>query len=217
MSTINYVFTLIGDTGTGKKYFLKKLSNPNCLYNKISITGVIRNTINFNLDVCDKKGKIEKKQFYISIFITPGIEKFRSISCSYFRNSNGILFVYDITRYESFESVVEWIEDLIENTENSDESKYAIVLIGNKLDLVKKNCDKRDVEEKDAIQMCEKYDIIWGGEQSFTKLDSQGCIELLAKYTGEIYKKLGKLQPKLYREKNQNQNHIHALNKYISF
>ena len=50
------------------------------------------------MDVCDKEGKLEKKEFYINIFDTAGQEKFRSISCSYFRESNGIFIVsYDIS------------------------------------------------------------------------------------------------------------------------
>ncbi len=89
--------------------------------------------------------------------------------------------------------------------------------------------------------MCEKYDIIWGGEQSIKNIAFEKFIKLLQKYIGEIYKRVGekqsakqnhkklakfeKKEKKEKREKKENEenkenkekNHIHALNKYISF
>ena len=190
MSTINYKFTLTGDTETGKECFFKKLRRFN--EKSISTIGIDRTTINLNLEVCDKEGKIEKKEFCITFSNIGGQEKFLLIACSNIKESIGIFIVYNITIRETFERVESLIEHIKEIRGNNDKSRYVIVLIGNNLDLVEENSEKRDVDEDEAIQMCEEYDMIWGGEQSFTKLNYHGCIELLGKYTGEIYKKIGK-------------------------
>ena len=200
MSTINYKFILIGNSGVGKECFFKKLSTSLFSGKGISTIGLDKKTINLNLDVCNKEGKIENKNFQIDLFDTAGQEKFRAITYSYFKGADGIFIVYDITYRESFESVETWIEGIKDNIGNRDESRYAFILIGNKLDLIEENNEKRDVDEVEAKQMCEKYNMVWGGEQSFTKLEPQGCIELLTEYTGEIYKRVG--------EKTERQNYI---------
>ena len=53
----------------------------------------------------------------------------RKIQSNYFKGADGIFIVYDITYRESFESVETWIEGIKDNIGNSDESRYAIVLI----------------------------------------------------------------------------------------
>ena len=60
-----------------------------------------------------------------------GQESFRSITRSYYRGSIGALLVYDITKRNSFENLIKWLEEMRENTHN----KMSIILIGNKVDL----------------------------------------------------------------------------------
>lgn len=52
-----------------------------------------------------------KKQIITSIHIrdTAGQERFRSIVTSYYRNSVGIVLVYDITNRESYDHLVDWL------------------------------------------------------------------------------------------------------------
>jgi Ras-related protein Rab-2A len=60
-----------------------------------------------------------------------GQESFRSITRSYYRGSIGALLVYDVTKRQSFENLVRWIEEMRENAY----SKMTIILVGNKVDL----------------------------------------------------------------------------------
>ena len=60
-------------------------------------------------------------------------ERFRAIIKSYFRGSNGIIFIYDITNEESFKNIKVWIKDSEKNNVG-----FEKILVWNKIDLGKK-------------------------------------------------------------------------------
>ena len=163
MSVINYRFILIGNSGVGKTSFFRKLSTGDFYEKNISTIGIEKKTFNLDIDI-DNNGKKENKKFEIYLFDTAGQEKFRAITYNYFKGTDGILLIYDITDKSTFESVENWISSITDAIgNNNNESKYAIVLIGNKLDLVEEEIKPREVEEDEAKQICEKYDMEWGG------------------------------------------------------
>ena len=191
MSEINYKFILIGNSGVGKGSFLRKLSTGEIKEKNVSTIGMDKKTILLTLDIINKEGIKKKQKFNISLFDTAGQEKFRSITKNYYKGSDGIFLLYDITEKSSFESVENWIESIKDSLDYNNEEKYGIVLIGNKLDLIEEGILERQVTEDEAKLMCEKYDMIWGGEQSLKNLDFEDFINLIGEYTGEIYKIIG--------------------------
>ena len=48
----------------------------------------------------------------LQIWDTAGQEKFRSITKSYYRNSVGVIFVYDITNQSTFSHLQDWVEEV---------------------------------------------------------------------------------------------------------
>jgi len=68
----------------------------------------------------------------LQLWDTAGQEKFRSITRSYYRNSVGVLVVYDITRRDSFEHIAAWIH---EARINIGAQPCVFQLIGHKADL----------------------------------------------------------------------------------
>ena len=137
------------------------------------------------------EGKTEKKSFVIGLFDTAGQEKFRAITHNYYKGTDGILLIYDIDDKSSFESIEMWIESIRQNMGSNDVSKYAMVLIGNKSDLIEEEIKEREVTEDEAKQICEKYDIIWGGEQSIRSIGFEELRKLFDEYVIKIYKKIG--------------------------
>ena len=136
--------------------------------NNISTIGVVNKKINITIDIEDSnKSKIEKK-FEINLVDTTGQENFRAITFNYYRGSDGILLMYDITDKTSFDHVSMWVNSINETIDNNQGTKYSIILIGNKLDLVSDDDPKkqRQVSEDEAINACEKYNMIWGNEIS---------------------------------------------------
>ena len=77
---------------------------------------------------------------------TAGSEKYQSISGVYFKGALGAIAVYDITDYNSFESLKKWILILKKQCGN----EVNIIIVGNKLDLE----HKRNVNIKDVNEYC---------------------------------------------------------------
>ena len=181
---LSYKMTLLGDTGVGKTSLFKKLVKGTFDPKSISTIGVDRKTLNFKINTSDGEKEAE-----ITLYDTAGQEKFRSISVSYFRESKGLIMIYDITKYETFEHLGEWLDDVIENLGNKE--NYLIILLGNKVDMIDENNDKRQVEEKEAKDYCTTNNILWGGEVSAKDFDLEKLKSLFQEFIEEMYKKIG--------------------------
>ena len=83
----------------------------------------------------------------LQIWDTAGQERFRAIQASYYKGSNGILVVYDITDRKSFDNLNSW---LIEIEKNGNKNVYKL-LIGNKSDLE----DLRQVSKEEGKEFAE--------------------------------------------------------------
>ena len=189
--SINYKFILIGNSGVGKTSFFRKLSTGDFYDKNISTIGIEKKTFNLDINI-DNNGKSEKKQFEIYLFDTAGQEKFRAITFNYFKGTDGILLIYDIADKSTFESVENWISSIREAIgTNSNESKYATILIGNKLDLIEEQLKERAVTEEEASEICKKYDIVWGGEKSIKSISFEELTKLFEDYVIDIYKRVG--------------------------
>ena len=48
----------------------------------------------------------------LQIWDTAGQEKFKTITCNYYRGADGIMIVFDLTDRDSFESVKGWLIEI---------------------------------------------------------------------------------------------------------
>ena len=88
--------------------------------------------------------KVENKTYMVSIWDTAGQEQFRSMNKIFIKDSNIVLFIYDITRKKTFNELTFWVE-YVESCIGKDNALYGVV--GNKLDLF----DKEEELKKDNI------------------------------------------------------------------
>ena len=193
METIEYKFILIGNSNVGKTSIFKKLLTGKFVPNDIATIGVVNKKLNITIDIEDSnKSKIEKK-FEINLVDTAGQENFRAITYNYYRGSDGILLMYDITDKTSFDHVSMWVNSINQTIDNNQGTKYSIILIGNKLDLVSDDDPKkqRQVSEDEAINACEKYNMIWGNEISTKDITKKDLDELFKGYVKEVYNTVG--------------------------
>ncbi len=130
---------IIGDTSVGKTSILLNYVDHVFPEEHIATIGVeykdkdiIKNGYNIRLQIWD----------------TAGQERFHSITKNIFRNTNGVLFVYDVTKRKTFNNIKNWIKD----TENMDKDTKGIIL-GNKIDLE----DQRTVENEELKELGDKY------------------------------------------------------------
>ena len=190
MSSINYKIILIGNTAVGKTALFRKMETGEFSDKNIATIGVAKKTLYTPVEV-DINGKRIKKNICVSLYDTAGQEKFKSITLNYFKETEGIILMYDITKRESFDNVEAWINSIKESIGSSHSSEYVIILMGNKLDLVDKNSNNRKVTEYEAEDICNKFDMIWGGEISIKDIKYDDLIKLFSEYTGKIYEIIG--------------------------
>ena len=129
---LKFKILIIGDSGVGKTSMLLKYVENYFPDTHIATIGVEYKTKVMN------RGKYK---INLNIWDTAGQERFKSITKSFFSYTTGVVFVYDITKRESFSGatgVKNWIKD------SEEYGKFDGVLCGNKADLEKNRKVKFD-------------------------------------------------------------------------
>ena len=98
-----------------------------------------------DIDTRSKEITVDGRTVQLTIADTAGQERFRTLTSSYYRNSDAIIIVFDLTSAESFDDVK---GHLLEATRYSHRSEKFI--IGNKSDL-----PNRAVSTKKAQDLCD--------------------------------------------------------------
>jgi len=140
LKKIKLKILLVGDATVGKTSVLLKYVKDTFSDNYLSTIGV---------ELCHKEIKTEKYDIVLNIWDSAGQERFRAISKSCYQGSNGIIFVYDITKRQTFEGLKKWIND----TELH--GRIEKIICGNKVDLEK----QREVPYQEVKEFGEKKEI----------------------------------------------------------
>lgn len=133
---------ILGDSGVGKTNIISQYIENSFLLGSISTIGV---------EFYTKKLFINNKNIFVQLWDTAGQERFRCIVSNYYRKSNGILLVYDISDQYSFDNIIGWLNDIASETDYS----VPILLIGNKLDLEA----KRVISTEQGKELANKFGI----------------------------------------------------------
>ena len=115
---------IVGDSFTGKTSVLQRFTDNIFEDNYACTIGV---------DFKVKTIKIKDKEVKLMIYDTTGAERFKALSNSFYRGSNAIIFVYDVTNMSSFKNLLNWMEEVDMYTEDT-----VKILVGNKIDLLNK-------------------------------------------------------------------------------
>ena len=130
---------LLGNVGVGKTNLINvSVGIP---FNK-NEKSTISNTF------VTKKIILDNKEYGIDLWDTAGQEKYYNITKIFFKGSQIIIFVYDITKQETFDGLNKWIE----MAEQIVDGKYVCSIVGNKNDLYLKG----KVDEKQAREFAKK-------------------------------------------------------------
>lgn len=186
--TIEYKIILIGDSSVGKTCLFKKITSKIFLKKNVSTVGIDKKTISFDYEFEENERKVTRNVI-INLTDTAGQERYKSITKSYYKGSNGIMLIYDITDKKSFDHIEDWINSIKESVGNYEDNKYTIFLLGAKLDLAVDN--KREVSVEEAQAKCEKFELEWGGEWSSKDFSDEKCLQILKTFVEKMYKKIG--------------------------
>ena len=101
------------------------------------------------MDYILKKQKKGDQEFDVKIWDTAGQERFRTITYQFYRNAEGIIITFDLTKQDSFEGVKTWINSIYKLSDPS----LPKVLVGNKVDLE----GDRVVSKSDAQKIAQEH------------------------------------------------------------
>lgn len=114
---------IIGNSGVGKSAILVRFVENQFSEHYLATIGV---------DFRFKTIQVDNKNVKFQIWDTAGQERFRTITSAYYRGSQGILLVFDLTDPLSFDNIVKfWMNEV----ETYAEKDAIFFLIGNKSDL----------------------------------------------------------------------------------
>ena len=212
----DYTIILLGDSEVGKATLFKKISSGIFTDKNISTIGIDKKTLSFKDIEVEIKGKKQKEDFNIILYDTAGQERYRAITKNYFQGKDMVFMIYDISSRRSFIDIESWLESLKEVLSSWEKGNYLIFLFGNKVDLIDNKEKPREVEEEEAMKLCEDNNIIWGGEKSFLNSSKDQLTEMILNCWKDYVHKFGikeeiilqkKIEgEKFYRKKKKKKN-----------
>ena len=140
----DYLFKLliIGNSAVGKSALLMRFAGGTYEDNYITTIGI---------DFKVRTIEVDEKRIKMQIWDTAGQERFRTIGTAYYRNTHGVIVVYDVTSRESFLNVEQWLKEIKQNCDRPP----TVVLVGNKDD----NAILKKVHSEEATEFAAKIGV----------------------------------------------------------
>ncbi|KAK8935097.1 Ras-related protein RABC1 [Platanthera zijinensis] len=160
----SFKILLIGDSGVGKSSLLVSFISNHV--DDLSPT--------IGVDFKIKHFMVGDKKLKLTIWDTAGQEKFRTLTSSYFRNTQGIILVYDVSERETFSNLSEvWAKEIELYSTNQDCIK---MLVGNKVDKE----GERVVTKEEGSAFAQEYGCVFLECSAMTRENVEKCFEELA-------------------------------------
>lgn len=121
---ITFKIITLGDSGVGKTSIIERYIKGTFQSNNASTLGV-----NFSFKNLYINGT---QKIILKLLDTSGQEKYKSLSKSYFKNADGVLFVFGLNDKDSFDNIKDW---MIYFSEHCSIENIPKILVGNKCDL----------------------------------------------------------------------------------
>ena len=115
---------LIGDSFVGKTSLIRVATGED-------FNDMMKRTL--AASCTEKKIKIGSLNYSVNLWDTAGQELYSKLNGIFYKSSDIVILVYDVTKQESFNNLEKWIQNLEENTNS--EAKYVWGVVGNKKDL----------------------------------------------------------------------------------
>ncbi|XP_013407563.1 ras-related protein RABF1 isoform X2 [Lingula anatina] len=119
---------LLGEAGVGKTCLFRRFIGQ-------SFPSGTKTTV--ASQASDKKVyETDDGDIQVTYWDTAGMERLASLTETYYRNTNVAIILFDVTRRDTFDRVIFWVENIQERRHNKDPTKdIKIILVMNKIDL----------------------------------------------------------------------------------
>lgn len=114
---------LLGDAGVGKSSIVLRYVTDNF---KTDADGTV------GASYMGKILTINDTMVKLNVWDTAGQERYHSLARMYYKDADAALLVYDITKHDSFDGMLRWHKEVVENSK----SNIVIAVAGNKEDLI---------------------------------------------------------------------------------
>lgn len=148
---MNAKIVLVGDSTVGKTTIVEQFCN-----NKFNDNTTITIGASFFTKTYELNGKIIKMQ----IWDTAGQERFKSLVPMYLRNADIVLFVFDVSKPETLNSIIyKWVGQAVMSFSDSHYAKF--IIVGNKTDLMGDKNYKLTPDQNYEMSktICDNFDI----------------------------------------------------------
>lgn len=170
---------MVGESKVGKSSLILKMASNEFPQNYLMTIGADVKLLTFSHD--------KQRTSKVQLWDTAGVERFRTIVRSFYRGSNGMIFVFDITNRESFESLNKWYENAQAFLHKGNQK----LLIGNKVDLASTD---RQVTQEEARVFAEDREMTYvevsarNDNREELLIEIKNMVEkLIADLKGEVY------------------------------
>jgi small GTP-binding protein len=154
---------MVGEAGTGKTCLLLRFADDMFEPDFLSTVGV---------DFKQRDMTIDGRLVRLQIWDSAGQERFHHVTQSYYRRSDGIIVVYDVTNTDSFTNVTSWIEEAHQRAPS-----VPVILVGNKCDLA----DNRRVTTEAGEALARGQEIIFLETSAKDNINVESAFEKLAR------------------------------------
>ncbi|KAH0788277.1 small GTP-binding protein [Histomonas meleagridis] len=119
---ITFRVVTIGDSSVGKTCIINRFINNKFQADQQNTVGAAMESFNE-----ERNGK----KIEIQIWDTAGQEQYKSLGAVYYRGAAAVIFVFDLSNYQSFKNLDEWLNSF----QQAGSDKASFFLVGNKSDL----------------------------------------------------------------------------------
>eukprot|EP01087_Luapelamoeba_hula_P009970 TRINITY_DN260_c0_g1_i1.p2 TRINITY_DN260_c0_g1~~TRINITY_DN260_c0_g1_i1.p2 ORF type:complete len:203 (-),score=36.51 TRINITY_DN260_c0_g1_i1:154-762(-) len=139
---------VLGESGVGKTSLLIR-------YVENRFTLNTKSTIGANF--LTKRMEVDDKVATCQIWDTAGQERFQGLGTAFYRGSDGVIFVFDVTQRKSFEELEQWKKAFLIQVGQEGNDNFPMIVVANKVDLQ----DKREVTQKEMKDWCAQHNLQW--------------------------------------------------------
>jgi len=139
---------VLGDSGVGKTSLINS-------YVTKKFTSHYKATI--GSDFITKEIMVDERLVTLQIWDTAGQERFASLGRAFYRGADCCVLVYDVNNAETFNDIDNWYQDFLLQGQPSRPEKFPFLLIGNKIDVEKK---EMIISNKRITSYCQSKGIV---------------------------------------------------------
>lgn len=188
---IEFKIITLGNAGVGKTSILRRFLSNTFEDNSLSTIGMEFSSKKINLK--------DNSQISLRLLDTSGQERYQSLALNYFKNANGVLFVFALNNVESFKNLNKWIQ-LFKDNSKSNIPKY---LVGTKSDL-STEIDQNEIEDFSKTTNMKYYQISSKENKNINELFEDIGEKLYSTYINSTASKGIQLKTKEVKKKKKN-------------